>query len=350
MDGGKILVVGGYGEVGRRLAALLESAQRGRVIVAGRHPEHAKGLPARKIDVDDVVSIDRGLDDIEVVVVCIRQREPHVLRAAIHRGIAYTSIAPPQVSWAALEPLRVEAQQTGARIVLGAGLSPGITSVLVRSAADRLDRVDSVETALLLSVGDTYGSDSMAFILDEISRPYPVVVDGVEHTWNAFERPRPVAFPAPLGERIAYTMPFTDQLYYPSTVGAKTAIARLALDPPWLTPAISVLLRAGLRRRLRRGGGAAMRRLVERLRRRYAGRDFYGLVVDVRGARGMIRSTLVGRGQATVTAAGAAAITEALFAREMSEPGVWLAEQVIRPEPFLTRLRAQGIVPATRCF
>ena len=31
----------------------------------------------------------------------------------------------------------------------------------------------------------------------------------------------------------------------------------------------------------------------------------------------------------------------------MTTPGVWLAEQVIAPEPFLARLAAPGIVPAT---
>lgn len=345
MKDAKILIVGGYGEVGRRLAAQLEATQPGCVTVAGRHPEQARNLPARKVDVDDVASIERALDGIDVVVACIRQREPHLLRAAVRRGIAYTSIAPPRLAWPALEALRTEAKRTRARIILASGLSPGITSVLVRAAADRLGKVDTVETALMLSLGDAYGADSMAFLLEEVRHPYSVMVDGTEQTWNAFERSKLVTFPAPLGERRAYTMPFTDQFYYPATVGAKTALARIALDPPWLASVLSVLLRAGLRRALaHRGGGAAIHGLIENLRRRYAGRDHYGLVVEVRGAGRTIRSTLVGREQATATAAGAAAITEALWSREVEEPGVWLAEEVIRPEPFLTRLAKQGIV------
>lgn len=90
----RILIVGGYGEVGRRLAAQLEATQPNRVIVAGRHPEQASGVPARRVDVDDVASIERALDGVGVVVACVRQREPHLLRAAVRRGIAYTSIAP----------------------------------------------------------------------------------------------------------------------------------------------------------------------------------------------------------------------------------------------------------------
>jgi saccharopine dehydrogenase-like NADP-dependent oxidoreductase len=341
-----ILIVGGYGEVGRRLAAQLEGTRPGRVIVAGRHPEHAEGFAARKIDVDDGGSIERALEGVGVVVACIRQREPELLRAAVRRGLAYTSIAPPRLSWLQIDPLRAEAERTGARIVLGTGLSPGITSVLVRAGADRLGQVDEIETAVHLGLGDAYGADSMAYIFEEVSHPYSIVIDGQEHIAKAFERPKLVTFPAPVGVRRTYTMPFSDQFYYPATLGAKTAVARIALDPPWLGSVLSVLLRMGLGRALA-GSGARGRAhgLIETLRGRYRGRDHYALAVEVHGGRRVIRSTLVGRQQATATAAGAAAVTEALWSREVESPGVWLAEQVIAPEPFLARLAAQGIVP-----
>jgi hypothetical protein len=98
-----------------------------------------------------------------------------------------------------------------------------------------------------------------------------------------------------------------------------------------------------------RGGGARgrVKGAIGSLRRRYAGHDHYAAVVEVRGGGRSIRSTLVGHGQAEATAVGVAAITEALWGGEVTAPGVWLAEQVIAPEPFLARLAAHGIVPLT---
>lgn len=342
---GKILIVGGYGEVGLRLARQLEAAEPGRVVLGGRHPERAAALPARQIDVDSSASIDAALDGVDVVVACVRQCEPHLLRAAIARGIAYTSIAPPWIPWAATRRLHAEAQRSGARLVLAAGIEPGITSVLARASADRLGQVDAIETALLLSLGDAYGADSMGFIFDEIAQSYAIVVDGAEQEAHAFERSKRVAFPAPIGARRAYTMPFRDQLYYPSTLGAKTAIARIALDPPWLGDALGVLLRVGLRRLLRGGSKGSVKELIGKLRSRYAGRDTYALVVEVRRGQRMIRSTIAGTQQAEATALGVGAIAEALWHREVERPGVWLAEQVIDPTRFLERLAAHGITP-----
>lgn len=346
MSQDKILIVGGYGEVGRRLGAMLEGTRPGRVIVAGRHPKEA-GLPSRHIDLEDPTSIEAALEGVGVVVACVRQRKPNLLRAAIQRGIAYTSIAPPWIPWADTAPLRAEAERTGAHIILAAGLEPGISSVLARSAADRLGRIDRIETALLLSLGDTYGPDSMGFIFEEVTEPYTVTIDGRTRPALAFERSRSVNFPEPVGRARAYSMPFRDQLYYPATFGAKTAIAHIALDPPWLADALALALRAGLRRFLGAGGGRErVNGWIRRLRARYAGRDRYALVVEACGGDRVVRSTVVGRGQAEATAAGVAAVVEALWNGEVQVPGVWLAEQVLEPKVYLGRLAEHGIVPS----
>lgn len=281
------------------------------------------------------------------MVACVRQREPHLLRAAVRRGIAYTSIAPPWMPWPAVQELDAEARRTGARIVLAAGIEPGISSVLARAAADRVGHVEAIETALLLSVGDCYGTDSMAFLTEELAQAYSTMQDGTERPTYAFGQSKRVQFPEPVGERRAYTIPFRDQLYYPHTLGARTAIARIAIDPPWIARAMSMLVHLGGRSLAARGGAhGPMSGLVERLRRKHAGEDRFALLVEVRGSSGVARATLVGRKQALATAIGVGAIAEALHRNEVTDPGVHLAEQVIAPGPFLERLALAGLVPA----
>jgi saccharopine dehydrogenase (NAD+, L-lysine-forming) len=347
-DGNDILVVGGYGEVGRRIGQILEEAHPGRVVVAGRHPERAVGLRARRLDVDDPSSIDAALGGIAVVVVCVRQIEPHLLAAAVRRGIAYTSTAPPWMSWPALAPLHDEAQRTGARIIVAAGLEPGISSVLARFGADRLPAVDAVETALVLGVGDAYGPNSLVFLFEELAERYSLLVDGTSRPARAFGSAARVTFPAPIGSRRVYTMPFRDQLYYPMTLGARTSIARLGLDPPWLGTVMAALARLGAGAWSRRGNArGVLHRIVGWLRRRHADRRRFALLVEVRGGGRIVRSTLLGAVQAQATAVGTAAIAEALYRGEVTRPGVWLAEQVIAPAPFLARLAEGGLVPVT---
>lgn len=93
-----ILVVGGYGVVGRRIAAMLAPRFPDRVIIAGRDEGRAarlcrelgRGTRAGRIDVNDARSIEEALDGVGTVMTCVAQREQHLLRAAIARGVGYT--------------------------------------------------------------------------------------------------------------------------------------------------------------------------------------------------------------------------------------------------------------------
>ena len=89
-----ILIVGGYGVVGRRIAANLAPDYPGRVVVAGRRLELAaqlavnlgRGVRGRRLDITNAESIEAALEGVGVVVSCIDQPEPLLLRAVIHVG------------------------------------------------------------------------------------------------------------------------------------------------------------------------------------------------------------------------------------------------------------------------
>jgi saccharopine dehydrogenase-like NADP-dependent oxidoreductase len=289
--------------------------------------------------------VEAALEGVGLVMSCIDQPELHLLRAAIGRGLAYTDIAPHLMTRRPTEAMKAKAAQSGARIVPGTGLAPGISSLLARLGADRVGAVESVEVDVLLSVGDTYGPASRAYLMEEIALPYAVRIKGREMPARPFGGYARVDFPPPLGRRMAY--PFSDQVYFPETLGARTALSRLALEPAWLGALLAVLVRLRVTAMLGRRAGAKERiqRLNAWLRRRDEGHDWYGVAVEVEGARGRVRASLVGRGQATGTAMGAAAVVHALAEGEVRQAGIWLAEEVVAPGSFFGYLAARGLVP-----
>jgi saccharopine dehydrogenase (NAD+, L-lysine-forming) len=256
----------------------------------------------------------------------------------IGRGLAYTDIAPHLMTRHPTEAMHAEAAGRGARVVLGTRLAPGISSLLARLGADRVGTVESVKVGVLLSVGDTYGPASRAYLLEEIALRYAVCIEGREVTARPFGGYARIDFPPPLGRRTAYLFPFSDQVFFPQTLGARTALSRLALEPSWLGALLAMLGR-------RSGAEGRALRLSAWLRRRYAGRDLYGVAVEVEGVRGRVRASLVGRGQATATAIGAAAVVRALAEGEVEQAGIWLAEEVVAPQSFFGHLAARGLVP-----
>lgn len=350
-SGSDILVAGGYGVVGRRIAAHLAPEFPGRVVIAGRDEAKAaalcrelgEGTQARRVDVNDPASVGAALEGVGTVMTCVTQKDRLLLRAAVERGLAYTDIAPALAFWRGAEALDADARRTGARVVLGAGLSPGISNLMARRLASDLGGVDRIETAILLSLGDDYGPDSLGYVLDAALEPWTGLQDGGPRRCVAFAERTRIHLPAPLGSRTAYLFPWSDVAYYPATLGASTALGWLALDPPWAAALVSLLLSMPARRWLGRPSSAQRaRRLIERLRARYMGHDRFALqVVATRDGRDL-RATLVGQGQAGATAAAAAELARMLAAREIDEAGVWLPEQVVHHERFFRALRSLG--------
>jgi hypothetical protein len=249
-----------------------------------------------------------------------------LLRAAIAHGLAYTNITPHLMQRRPTEVMKTAATRSGARILLGAGLAPEISSMFTRVGADRVGDVLRVESNVLLSIGDVFGPASRSYMMEEIVLPFIVQIDDRRQAAYAFSRASQVIFPPPLGPRTAYCFPFSDQVGFPETLGASSALSRLALDPPWLGHVLAALARLGAPALLHRNadGRARFNRLVGWLQQRSAGRDWYGLVVEVHGTRGTARVSLAGHGQADATAIGAAALVRALDDDEAERPGICL--------------------------
>lgn len=348
-----ILIAGGYGVVGRRIAAELAPDYPDQVIAAGRNLDRAKatataighGARGREVDVTVPSSIARALGDVAIVMSCIDQPGRCLLHAAIERGLRYTDITPHLTELgrdAAYEKIDAAARASGARAVLGTRIVPGIANVMVRAVAETLGGAEEIETSLLLSASDATGPASFDYFLRELSMPFVVHVDGADRPGRAFSDPRLIEFPPPVGARPAYLFPFSDQVLYPRTMGARTALTRLAIEPAILAKLLAVVVRTGAAGLI---ACEPVRHAIAKQRKdRAPSADaLFVLRVDVTNHGQSSHATLLGHAQADAAAAGAGGVVRSLLDGEVAEPGAWMPEQVIDPEPFFSRLAARGL-------
>jgi saccharopine dehydrogenase-like NADP-dependent oxidoreductase len=349
-SGSDILIVGGYGVVGRRIAERLAPLFPGRVVIAGRDAERAKafcstlghGARGLHLDVRRAAELTSVLQGVGTVMSCVAQAEPFLLRAAIATGASYTDLAPRLAFWQGVEALHQQAVETGACVLLGAGLSPGISNMMARELADRLGGVDSIETSILLSLGDEYGADSLQHVFESLRQPFKLFRRGRGEFVMPYSEGERILFPG-LGTRAAYVFPWSDVVYYPTTLGAGTAIGRLALDPPWINELLRMLVAIGAPRWLQQHGALdRQRRMIDRLKHAYSGDDRFALLVRVNRDDKTLAMSLTGRRQAEVAAAGAAELCRLLASGEVQKPGVWSPEQVVSAGPFFGALERLG--------
>src|SRR5262249_50408151 len=149
-------------------------------------------------------------------------------------------------------------------------------------------------------------------------------------------------YPSPIGTRPSYLFPFSDQVLYPRTLGVRTAVTRLAIEPPWLARLLAFASGSGLARVLATDAICNVIAGIRRHRSPSAGAPF-ALRVNVRHGERLKHAVLLGHTQANAAAAGAEAVARALIAQEWKIPGAWMPEQAMAPAAFLTRIAARGL-------
>lgn len=315
-----VLILGGYGAVGREAAAALTESPGTTVIVAGRNPGRARPVPgtsALRVDAADPADLARALEGVDTVLMCAEIDNARVARACLERGIGYVDVSASAPVLAEIEQLDRLATERGATAALSVGLVPGITNLLARICAGRSAAGD-LRIGVLLGSGEQHGPAAIAWTLDGLGR-----LDG---SWT-------MRFPAPYGERTVHRFPFSDQYTLPATLGVASASTGLCLDSRLTTGLLAAAGRPAVARLLRRPKARAL--MLRALEKIHLGDD--GFAVTVRC--GTTRASFSGRLQSRATGR-----TAALLIRHLPTlpPGVRHIEQLVDPIAFLTELATDG--------
>ncbi len=160
---------------------------------------------AAQADARDIAGLARLLRGCDVAVNCAQyQLNLQVMRAALRARVHYLDLG--GLYWMTRKQLALDGafRRSGRLALVGMGGAPGITNVMARHLADRLDRVESIgvyngATVLNPPEDPLAHTFSIVTILDEMSLA-PVVYDrGKYREVPLFSGAEMVRFPAPLG-------------------------------------------------------------------------------------------------------------------------------------------------------
>jgi hypothetical protein len=321
-----VLVVG-LGDVGVRAARqLLDTPGVSRVLVAGRDRERAQEVAGALQDGVEPVVLSRG-DDLPPGIDAIASALPGMAEAALAEravaaGIPFASSGDSSAALSALLALDGDARRTGARVVAGCGLAPGLSDVLARHAVGALDTVDEVHVARW----GVAGPASIAEARRAEREPAQEWRDG-ELVHDKHRGAELIWFPDPVGGRECELVATGIELLVAANPGAQRITARLGV------PALRRFTPPG---------------------RRDPGAEWGAVRAEAWGWRGTARTSVVyGVIERTGVAAGTVlGVTAAWLAGALPEvagpadAGVFGLGVVVRPVPFLAELARRGVKAA----
>ncbi|HET6776748.1 MAG TPA: saccharopine dehydrogenase C-terminal domain-containing protein [Actinomycetota bacterium] len=317
---------------------------------------------AREVDVEGG-GLAAALKDAQAVAACLPYRlNLPVMEAALEARCPYADLG--GLYHVTLRQLELDRRfrEAGVPAVLGIGMAPGITNVLARLGADRLDEVDTVDLYNgSIERGGGFGVPySPETILDEFTMPAMVYEEGQLTEVPAASGGVRFEFPEPIGELEAVYTLHSELATLPNTIqGVRNVRWRLAL-PPEVERGFRLLADLGLssEQPVQTSTGAVTPRelLIGVLNRIAASngspRDIESTVACVIGTRGGRRATFIGTvivepppEGITAGAFGTAlpiAIAAPWLADGKVEPGVHPPETAFSAEEFLEAYAAEG--------
>ena len=293
----RVVVLGGYGAVGREVVAgLLGHVPE--VVVAGRDLAKARTVDGAIPMRTDLRSDDLAAIDADAVVMCAEQDNVRVAEACLGRGVHYVDVSATYEVLAGIERLDGLASERNATGVLSVGLAPGVTNLLAREFGGR-----DVDIGILAGLGERHGTSAVDWTLDSLG--------DLGESWR-------MRFPPPYGIRTVHRFPFSDQYTLPGRV--RTG---LCLDSRAMTALLP---------RLRRFRDWRPLRTV--FHNVHTGSDGFAVAV---ASGGTVRS-FAGRRQSRATGLATAMVVRRLAGMA---PGVRHIEDAVGPG-FLTELAARG--------
>lgn len=234
----KVLILGGYGVFGGRLARLL-LRDAVEVVIAGRSLAKAEGFArahggaALALDKGDVAALKAALAQVDVVVDAVGPFQGYgdyaVAEAAIAAGCHYLDLSDDAGFTAGISALDAAAQAAGVMVVSGVSSVPALSSAAVEALRGGLDEITLIDTAILPGNRAPRGRSVMEAILSQVGRPLAQWRGGAWVDTPAWGGAVTKALPKGL-RRPASPIGAPDLALFPEAYGARSVLFRAGLE------------------------------------------------------------------------------------------------------------------------
>ncbi|GAB3037424.1 saccharopine dehydrogenase NADP-binding domain-containing protein [Oleiagrimonas citrea] len=213
-----VLLLGGYGFFGRRLAQRLARIEGLRILVAGRRKMRAAELcehlraafPATRFEplaldvrAEDLTRALRGTGAQAVVHTCgpFQGQDYRVAKACIEAGIHYVDLADGRAFVCGFGELDDLARSAGVLAVSGASSVPSLSEAAVRACSADMVAVECIDIGISPGNRTERGLATVEAILGYCGVRFDAWTDARAQPVTGWLRPRRFRYPAPIGAR-----------------------------------------------------------------------------------------------------------------------------------------------------
>ena len=206
----RILILGGYGQFGARIASALARDAGLQLTLAGRRREPAQALCAALAQrgawaQPQALALDLAAEDFPARLARVapdllihtagpfQRRDVRVAETALALGIHYIDLADARDFVIGFDALDEQARRAQRWAITGASSVPGLSAAVVEAHRERFGVLESIESAISPGNRSDPGLATTHAILGYVGRPFPLLRDGrrtYAHGWQSLRRLR----------------------------------------------------------------------------------------------------------------------------------------------------------------
>lgn len=356
----QVLILGGTGRVGSKVAADLIAHTDAEITIAGRNlvrgAEVSRQLGERvkfsAVDLSAASVLKDAIAQSDLVIHCagpFHYRTASVLQACIDQGVNYIDVSDhPSFTRKALA-FRSNAESVGVTAIINTGIFPGISNSMVRRDVEQLDHAEKIHLSYVVAGSGGAGITVMRTTFLGLQRPFEAWIGGNWQTVKPYSDREVVEFPQ-YGKVGVYWFDMPEAFTLPDTFPVKTVITKFATVPKfynYLTWSVArwwhpKLLQTKAVIEFLSHVSHSMTDVTDR---------FSGIGVAIRsevtgekdGRPMRCVSTMTHADTAVSSGIGTGTVAEMLLSGELKKPGVWAIEQALPTELFDRAMQSRGI-------
>ncbi|KAB8125690.1 hypothetical protein F9U64_21905 [Gracilibacillus oryzae] len=182
----KVMVVGASGRLGKLICeqVLRIFDKTAQLVITDYNEMRGKQLQKsfknkvefKLLNINDHQTVEKVIDNIDVVIIAIQQKEPHIQKVCINREILCVDVttSPNLVDQILL--LNEQAKAHRVPSIVMAGFLPGLSGLLAKKAITSFDKIEYIHISLIQSSNANVGITGALDMLQLISMP--VIYDG----------------------------------------------------------------------------------------------------------------------------------------------------------------------------
>jgi saccharopine dehydrogenase-like NADP-dependent oxidoreductase len=237
----QVLILGGSGRIGSKVAEDLIAHTSAEITIAGRNlvTGHAicqqLGDRARfkAIDLTAPSDLRAAISQSDLVVHCagpFHYRDASVLQICIDEGVNYLDVSDhPSFTRKALA-YRANAESADVTAVINTGIFPGISNSMVRRDVEQLDQAEKIHLSYVVAGSGGAGVTVMRTTFLGLQRPFEAWIDGDWKIVKPYSDREVIEFPE-YGKVGVYWFDMPEAFTLPDTFPVKTVVTKFATVP-----------------------------------------------------------------------------------------------------------------------